>query len=147
MSNNIIVKVANVDSCSPFTLTLNAAAQGYVIMDKDAPLKACPLCKEEQSANASKGKKPPSPGALRAAYHNVMEFINKDTKLRMAACPCGYRKVEVRGYPKVAHPDDQCKAIKANGSPCTNTANDSGYCGVHKGQTALPLVTAGKPSC
>lgn len=154
MAENIIIKTAKVGSKSLFTIKKEAKAQGYVIMDKNAPLKACPLCKEGQLANAAKGKTPAAPGALRNAYHNVVEYINKVTKLRMAACPCGYRKVEARTTTIAQHMTKvhggTCTAVKGNGTTCVNKAVEgTAFCGIaaHKGQVALPLVTAGNPDC
>jgi len=73
-------------------------------------------------------------------FKNAVVFKTEAQAGVFAVCCMKCKKKSVRekagnntaAAPTPASTEGLCKAVKADGAPCTNKAKENGYCGVHK---------------
>jgi len=143
---------------NPVALVNNYKDAGFVA-DRDRHV--CPDCRQVYAARAARGKGKSNIGLVVKAAKKLYIF-RKEGRKAVAACPCGFRRVEdgmvshsrqwlgefgaeqshasePENTPQVAAaatpPPESCKcqAIRKDGTRCPNHAKPStAYCGVHK---------------
>lgn len=141
---NYITKEAKLAPMNFFKMVVAAAEKGFELVGtlKDHLKYECPECKHEMTKRAAAGGR----RALASSYTTARRFVNKVTKAKMTACPCGYRRVNIPSNIEPAAPINPIHAavmgirrgVKTLKSQCTGTTARGQRC---KRQVTPPATT------